>query len=149
MKKLFILLAVAMIGMSHNAQAQSLQQFHNAFMNYAANSWANYQNQMMQNAWQMQHYQQQMQQQWANGASWDNVNNYNHTQSTYNQSNYNSTSTKSNSQNNHSKDCLCLHGKCNTCNGNGWIWAIGSYKKLDCPNCTDGRCRRCNGTGRR
>ena len=137
MKKLFILLAVAMLGMSHNAQAQSLQQFHNAFMNYAANSWANYQNQMMQNAWQMQHYQQQMQQQWANGASWDNVNNYNNSTSTYQQNN---------STNSH-KIKRSTFVTCDECHGSGhytrdMYMGGGVIKKVKFS------CSNCNGLGK-
>jgi DnaJ-class molecular chaperone len=133
MKKLFILLAVAMLGMSHNAQAQSLQQFHNAFMNYAANSWANYQNQMMQNAWQMQQRQQQMQQQWANEANWDNVNNYNYNNST-------STYQQNNSTNSH-KIKRSTFVTCDECHGSGYytrdMYMGGVIKKVkfSCPEC--------------
>jgi DnaJ-class molecular chaperone len=139
MKKLFILLAVAMLGMSHNAQAQSLQQFHNAFMNYAANSWANYQNQMMQNAWQMQQRQQQLQQQWANEANWDNVNNYNYNNST-------STYQQNNSTNSH-KIKRSTFVTCDECNGSGhytrdMYMGGGVIRKVKFT------CSNCNGLGK-
>lgn len=66
----------------------------------------------------------------------------------------NSSSTTSPSNNSSSitktKDCPhCVgnKGKCSTCNGRGWIYAIGSSDHLDCPNCKHGECQWCNGTG--
>lgn len=66
----------------------------------------------------------------------------------------NSSSATSSSNNSSSitktKDCPhCVgnKGKCSTCNGRGWIYAIGSSDHLDCPNCNHGECQWCNGTG--
>ena len=49
------------------------------------------------------------------------------------------------------ESCPICHGsgKCNTCNGRGWIYAIGSSDHLDCPNCKpDGHCSHCGGSGK-
>lgn len=108
MKKVFVLLAIAIVGIGHSIQAQSLQQFHNAFINYAANSWANYQNQMIQNAWQVQ----QMQNRWSNEVNWDYVrnnasvnSNYNTTTSSY-QQNYKTTATSGQKTKSHCTRCF-------------------------------------------
>lgn len=73
---------------------------------------------------------------------------------TYNGGNSGSSSTSNSGGYNQpsgpkTKDCPHCHhsGKCNSCNGRGWIYAIGSSDHLDCPNCKHGECQWCNGTG--
>ena len=48
------------------------------------------------------------------------------------------------------KTCHGCHnsGKCNTCNGKGWIERLGVKGTMDCPNCTNGRCSICGGSGK-
>ena len=77
-----------------------------------------------------------------------NSNNYNTGQS--------STQTKSSGNVNQEttryvdKTCHGCHnsGKCNTCNGKGWIERLGVKGTMDCPNCTNGRCSICGGSGK-
>ena len=129
------------------------------FMNYAQQSWHNHQQQMNQNWQTMQRRKQQLQEQFARDAA-ERMKYNNQGTNTYNNSiNYHSTNTNSNNSSNNvnqntsrytDKDCHgCLgSGKCNTCNGKGWYYAIGSSNTINCPNCTNGRCSICGGTGK-
>ena len=83
-----------------------------------------------------------------NNSNYDNSNTYS------NNSNYNSSSNNNSNSSNASsrytdKTCHGCHGsgKCNTCNGKGWFYGMGSSTKLNCPNCSNGTCSICVGKG--
>lgn len=77
-----------------------------------------------------------------------------------NQQNYSGSSYENQSQEHHkswhneeyetSCDFCYGSGKCQTCNGDGWVVVMGIGENHYCVNCHnhDGRCTHCNGTGR-
>lgn len=153
-KIFFLLVLLFSMGFCNNVNAQynNMYQFNNAFMNYAQQSWYNYQNQMYQNQQLMYKRQRQLQEQWAKDASSQIQRNINNNS---NNTNYNSSSS-SNSNGNASqsnrytnKTCHGCHGsgKCNTCNGKGWYERLGVSGAMNCPNCSNGRCSICGGSG--
>lgn len=167
-----VLGAIIVSSFFNNVNAQYydpyLVMMHNQFMNYAQQSWQNYQNQMIQNSAAMWQQQQQLQQQFAEEArrqmQYNQGVNYsdNSNTSTYNNKNSNGVTTQNNTVNSRAKekiqefkdrcgykDCYSCRGmkSCQTCNGKGWIRHSYTNTTGDCPNCSNGKCSTCGGSG--
>lgn len=167
--KVLFLIAIIISSFANKVCAQYydpyLMMMHNQFMNYAQQSWQNYQNQQYQNMQMMEQRKRQIQEQIVQEGlrNWNNqnVNSYNNT-TTINttQSNTLDNSSQRRQEFNERrqeyndrygyKDCHICHNLkyCQTCGGKGWIHHSMTNTTGDCPNCTNGKCSTCGGSGK-